>query len=317
MKTRCFIVLVVCLLLLGACSKPADYPIVSRESMLAEDIIKRTPETDITPPIMHSDEYESAVPLPYPVNTTGGEDSPFILPDGNTLYFFFTPDVRIPHNEQLTDNVTGIWVTYKIDNNWTVPGRVWLQDAGKLALDGAPFVGDNEMWFASAREGYNGMNIFTAEKINGIWSNWQYVGGEIVGDLKLGELHIYEDELYYHSDREGGAGGYDIWMIKKEGEGWSDAVNIAAVNTPEMDGFPFISLDGTELWFTRVYMGSPAIYRSIRLDGQWQAPELIVSQFAGEPTLDAQGNLYFVHHYYENGEMIEADIYVAYKKPAN
>ena len=41
---------------------------------------------------------------------------------------------------------------------------------------------------------------------------------------------------------------------------------------------------------------------------------LIVSQFAGEPTLDDAGNLYFVHHYFEHGQMIEADIYVAYKK---
>jgi len=133
--------------------------------------------------------------------------------------------------------------------------------------------------------------------------------------LKVGELHIYEDELYYHSDREGGMGNYDIWMTKKDGDGWSEAKNITAVNTPEMDGFPFISPDGRELWFTRVYNGSPAIYRSTKLDGEWQTPELIVSQFAGEPTLDAHGNLYFVHHFYENGEMIEADIYVAYKKP--
>jgi hypothetical protein len=42
------------------------------------------------------------------------------------------------------------------------------------------------------------------------------------------------------------------------------------------------------------------------------SPELIVSQFAGEPTLDEQGNLYFVHHFTADGELIEADIYAAY-----
>ena len=30
--------------------------------------------------------------------------------------------------------------------------------------------------------------------------------------------------------------------------------------------------------------------------------------------MDAQGNLYFVHHFYEDGVMLDADIYVAYKK---
>jgi len=42
--------------------------------------------------------------------------------------------------------------------------------------------------------------------------------------------------------------------------------------------------------------------------------ELIVSQFAGEPTLDDNRNLYFTHHYFIDGEMIEADIYYAERK---
>jgi hypothetical protein len=62
-------------------------------------------------------------------------------------------------------------------------------------------------------------------------------------------------------------------------------------------------------------MGTPAVYRSIKLNDVWQEPQLIISQFAGEPTLDNEGNLYFVHHFFNNAsEMVEADIYVAYKK---
>ena len=30
--------------------------------------------------------------------------------------------------------------------------------------------------------------------------------------------------------------------------------------------------------------------------------------------MDPQGNIYFVHHFFREGEMIEADIYVADKK---
>ena len=61
-------------------------------------------------------------------------------------------------------------------------------------------------------------------------------------------------------------------------------------------------------------MGAPAVFRSQKINDEWQEPELIVSSFAGEPTLDNEGNLYFVHHFYRHGEMIEADIYIAYKK---
>lgn len=109
-------------------------------------------------------------------------------------------------------------------------------------------------------------------------------------------------------------GQLDIWVTKKVNSEWQGPENVAAVNTADNEGWPFISQDGNELWFLRTYMGSPAIYRSTKANGGWSTPELIVSQFAGEPTLDNQGNLYFVHHYYRDSKMIEADIYVAYRK---
>ena len=49
-------------------------------------------------------------------------------------------------------------------------------------------------------------------------------------------------------------------------------------------------------------------------DGEWQMAEQIVSSLAGEPSVDIAGNVYFVHHFFKNDQMIEADIYVAYKK---
>jgi hypothetical protein len=58
------------------------------------------------------------------------------------------------------------------------------------------------------------------------------------------------------------------------------------------------------------------VFRSIRQEnGTWSEPEEIVSNFAGEPTLDSEGNLYFVHHFFDKDmNMIEADIYVCFKK---
>ena len=91
-------------------------------------------------------------------------------------------------------------------------------------------------------------------------------------------------------------------------------MNVEEVNSEETDGWPFVSSDGNELWFLRTYMGTPAIYRSKKTNGTWGQPELIISQFAGEPSLDDEGNIYFTHHFFRDGEMLEADIYVAYKK---
>ncbi|MDQ1372094.1 MAG: hypothetical protein QG582_1009, partial [Candidatus Thermoplasmatota archaeon] len=104
------------------------------------------------------------------------------------------------------------------------------------------------------------------------------------------------------------------------GDQWSTPVLVEGVSTDYADeGFPYVSPDGSELWFTaesRLGMGytGPAIFRSVlQPNGTWGAPEEIVSNFAGECTFDDEGNLYFVHHYFVDGEMIEADIYVALK----
>jgi hypothetical protein len=291
----------------------ATYPDIDRESKLPSDIAKRTPTGDHHPPILHSDMFEEPVPLPYPVSTSGAEDSPFVLPNGSVLYFFFTPDVRVPVEKQLFDDVTGVYVTYRTGSAWCKPKRLWLQKPGKLSLDGAVCVQGNEMWFASAREGFTGVNMFTSENVDGKWVNWEYSGDRLMKELKIGEVHIYGNDLYFHSDRPGGKGGLDIWMTTRSGGSWSDPMNIQNVNSADNDGYPYISKDGSEMWFTRTYLGTPAVLRSLKVNGIWSEPEMIVSQFAGEPTLDDEGNLYFVHHYYEDNVMIEADIYVAYR----
>lgn len=77
------------------------------------------------------------VPLSAAINTAGSEDSPFIMPDGDTLHFFFTPNASIPPEKQLLDGFIGIYVSKKKNGTWGTSERITLQDPGKLALDGA------------------------------------------------------------------------------------------------------------------------------------------------------------------------------------
>ena len=197
---------------------------ISRESIIPAGAVKMTPETDLHPPILHSDEWNQPTPLTDAINTAGGEDSPFILSDGNLLYFFFTPNVTVPAEKQLFDGVTGIYESRKQNGTWSTAKRVILQDAGKLALDGAEFVQGDIMWFASAREGYTGVNLFTAELKDGKWTNWQYVGDRLMKEYQVGEMHITADgaELYFHSPRAGGKGQLDIWVSQNVNGEWQD-----------------------------------------------------------------------------------------------
>ncbi|MFW3146421.1 MAG: hypothetical protein ACMUIE_06385 [Thermoplasmatota archaeon] len=106
----------------------------------------------------------------------------------------------------------------------------------------------------------------------------------------------------------------DIWMMTRDGDDWTEPVNLEVVNSEENEGWPYLNPEGDELWFTRRHSGAPSIWRSVKVNGSWQEPEIIVSMFAGEPTLDSEGNLYFVHHFYKDDTMLEADIYVCRRK---
>jgi hypothetical protein len=176
-----------------------------------------------------------------------------------------------------------------------------------LALDGCAFVTGNLIWFCSAREGFSGINWFTAESIDGRWQNWQMVNFDPA--YQVGELHISMDgrQLYFASQRPGGSGGMDIWVSENAGGVWLEPVSIAAINTAADEGWPALSPDGNQLWFSRNYN----IWRSVKLAGVWQAPEEMFAPMAGEPSIDQEGNVYFVHHFFSDDTMLEADIYVA------
>ncbi len=85
--------------------------------------------------------------------------------------------------------------------------------------------------------------------------------------------------------------GYDISM----------AVRDLRISSTVVDSLEYVS---PKTWvLRRIFLG----YRR----GE---PELTLSQFTGDPSLDREGNIYFVIHCFEDGKMIEVDIYVAYRK---
>jgi len=285
-----------------------------RESKIPSNAVKVLPKDDQYPPQIHSSEWENPVPVSGLVNSAGAEDSPFVTPDGKSLYFTFVPDVSVPPEKQLIDGVTGLYYSNLGKNSWDLPERVILND--DLSLDGCECIQGTIMWFCSVREGnFREVDMYKAELVDGTWVHWQNAGKRLNAEIGIGEMHITPkgNEIYFDGSRLGGKGGHDIWVTKKTNDKWQDPVNLESVNTNENEIRPFIAQDGNELWFSRRYLGSPAVYRSKNIDGVWGEPELIISQFAAEPSLDLFGNIYFAHHFFENGVMIEADIYVAYK----
>jgi len=94
---------------------------VDREALIPRSAVKMSPDTDPNPPRLYSGDYEPPVPAPGQVNTAGAEDGVFVTPTGDTMYFFFTPDVNVPVEKQILDGVTGLYGSQKQNSEHTRP----------------------------------------------------------------------------------------------------------------------------------------------------------------------------------------------------
>ncbi len=122
----------------------------------------------------------------------------------------------------------------------------------------------------------NLLKIYFADKVNGDW-------GEVKPfflnstDFSVGHPAFSADGriLYFASDMPGGNGGTDIWMCKREGDSWSQPVNLGpTVNTSENEMFPSVRQDGV-LFFASVGhpgYGALDIFKTSNTNGTWSTP---------------------------------------------
>lgn len=198
-------------------------PTVNRYDYIPDTQEKMTSEQDNHPPKLHSFLWEDPVIMEGGINTAGAEDSPFISPDDSSFYFFFTPDVQAPVQDQLVDGVTGIWVSRKVDGVWGEAEIVDLTTLGP-SLDGCAYVSMEEIWFCSARIGnYKSIDFWKGTLVDERVTDIVNLGEELNTEVIVGELHVSRDgnTIYYHSDLAGGFGGQDVWVVEREGDGGS------------------------------------------------------------------------------------------------
>jgi tetratricopeptide (TPR) repeat protein len=85
--------------------------------------------------------------------------------------------------------------------------------------------------------------------------------------------------LFFSSDRPGGKGKLDIWYVVIDRRlGFSNAVNLSAINTAEDDITPFFHIASNTLYFSsegKLGLGGLDIYSSIRIDGEFQKAEIL------------------------------------------
>jgi len=136
-------------------------------------------------------------------------------------------------------------------------------------------------------------------------------------------------EIYTDSNRPGGCGDYDLWVLKRGStrEAWGLPENLGSVvNSPEYEAMPSISADGLTLYFTSKRAGgygTSDIYMTARTtrDTPWGppvnlGPKVNSSSWDGAPWISPDGlELYIKSN--RPGGYGGFDLYVARRRTTN
>jgi Tol biopolymer transport system component len=124
-----------------------------------------------------------------------------------------------------------------------------------------------------------GGNIFVSKSNNGKWRTPESLGKPINSTYWEGGACISPDgkKIFFTSERPGGQGKSDIWMIEKiNKKEWGKPVNLGSdINSPEDEGGLFLAPDGKTLFFCSngpKSMGSYDIFKSVYEYGRWTSP---------------------------------------------
>ncbi|UPT68695.1 MAG: OmpA family protein [Sphingobacteriales bacterium JAD_PAG50586_3] len=148
-------------------------------------------------------------------------------------------------------------------NKWTEPALIGGQVNGPfhegpsvVSKDGKTiyFTRSNysKTKLRKSKDNTNNLKLFKATLDGDKWKDlmeFKYNSDE----YSMGHPTLSADEqtLYFISDMPGGLGGTDIYMAKKEGEGWGNPINLGpGINTSLNEMFPFYCPGDSTLYFS-------------------------------------------------------------------
>ncbi|MBI3134880.1 MAG: OmpA family protein [Bacteroidetes bacterium] len=174
-----------------------------------------------------------------------------VSPDGNTML------IKGVFNAEGESVKRGYSVIYRTKTGWTKPEALNIDsydEMSKGTYTGAYWTQDGKHIVLSMSEVQDDSNqdlYVTHLKEDGSWTKPVSLGSTINNaetDEHSPFLASDGKTLYYSSDREGGLGSNDIYMIKREDDtwtNWSDPVNMGeGVNTDQWDAYYTIDAQG-------------------------------------------------------------------------
>ena len=243
------------------------------------------------------------------INTSTADINPVVSVDEQVMVYI----TQLPFYDALK-------MSRKINGEWSEPINI----TPELQSDGDQYpnsLSKNGTELYLNREDEFNSDIFHSRYENGRWSISRPLGKVV--NTKFWESHACIDPegeyLYLASNRRGSYGGMDIFVSRKNAEGfWSEPVNLGpGINTELNEDHPFVSPDGKVLYFAsqgHYNIGGYDIFYSEHLpDGSYAEPKNL-----GYPLNTSDDDLFFLpvgngrygyQALFEEGNLGSRDIY--------
>ena len=221
------------------------------------------------------------------VNSKYPEYRPKVNAEENIMYF---TSKRPGGSSEILDDqgqfYEDIYYSEKKHNVWTEP--VLVQDLINTQENSSCVYlsADAQMMYLSMvnndpKVGNIGRGLYESKLEGDHWTEPKFLNEKINSKYweTYASLDIYSNILLFVSDRDGGYGGKDIWMVKKLPNGeWAEPQNLGEpINSEYDEESPYLHPDGKTLYFSskgHKVMGGYDIFKSnLQDDLTWSAPE--------------------------------------------
>ena len=226
----------------------------------------------------------------YPLETVNSEFSeykPLLNAQENTMFFTAKkPDGLTDNKDDQGDFYEHIYFSEKVGNNWTQAKLMPSPINTKKSTSALYLSADGQYLLSSMVNNDNnigplGRGIFESYKNGNVWTDPQIFQNKVNTSYleTSANMDLNKNMVFFVSDRDGGLGGKDLWMIKKLDNGsWSSPQNLGEpINTEYDEESPYFHSDGKTLYFSskgHSSIGGLDIFKS-ELDKElnWTSPK--------------------------------------------
>ncbi len=159
-----------------------------------------------------------------------------------------------------------------------------------------------ECWFTVDDAGYTAQRLMVSRFADGAWSP-PTLAPFVAGFAHSLEAYFTPDgnRLYFTAQEAGSGSRMDLWMVDRDGPGWSAPVRLPAPINSAANEFHFSQGPDGTIYFLSNRSGTAQIYRARQhADGEFlveliPAPFLSVGTHDGDPTIAPDGRFLVFH----------------------